>query len=326
MTRLTYSKPQYLSMMLGLAVIVTQGCLLYKHAGDTAEFDQILARCVGVLMLAALPALFERAIHKRAWIIASSMALLTIGLLAFNIPAAFSRLAETGEAKVAAAATQGVGAQLIRDEYERAKDRLTQAAALVAAKCKTSMVSDNCIEAKRTETDRQTRYDTLMRAVLDSGPTKIGEPMPALVALWLGYNAEKVRFLIGLPLPIVLELAAAVLFAFGFSHRFMVAAPVAATGVFPATDVAPSAASPATVGNHPADGFDEEAAFNDLCAEVARGRHHGVVEYATRWGVHKSESSKRIAGWEADGLVVCQRSGGFKRVVRVNKLRLVKAA
>ena len=58
---------------------------------------------------------------------------------------------------------------------------------------------------------------------------------------------------------------------------------------------------------------------------MTAGRHHGVVEYGTRWHVSTGESSKRISALEELGEVSCTNVGRQKLVTGI-KRRLTRAA
>lgn len=66
----------------------------------------------------------------------------------------------------------------------------------------------------------------------------------------------------------------------------------------------------------------EEQSWQDVQSEVAAGRHHGVAEYGQRWGVHKSEASRRISAFDARYGIKFEQCDRYKRIVALGKRTL----
>jgi hypothetical protein len=245
--------------------------------------------------------------------------------------------------------------QTARQRLKEAHDQTKWASDAATKRCDRFPDSDACgrlerdrDRVKRDEKDRQARVDSLLGNVIEAPATKevaVGdagsENLAWLISFWKPVTADGVRKSKSFGFAAGLELFLWTLLHVGFSPKLAQRQEgtqerkeeVPATKLHaepePVLASLPAPLAANEDGEEPPPGdrkqFSDDEALRDIRQEVGAGRYHGVVEYADRWGVVKSEGSKRITAWEDTGVIRCEQVGRFKLVTYVRP-QLVKQA
>lgn len=310
--------------ILTLALQVTIGLEHLEGASNATKASIVLV----MIILALLPKFVELAVGARMFGLSAALLLAFGAWFAYSLPATVGRTGEVKVAKVAEAKAVRESHKLLLAEFERAQQRLAEAARDAKDKCR-NPASDNCKAARLTETERQSRVDVLLVEVVGTKVPSSGDVASDLLA-WalapLGLSAEAIRNSSTLAFAFGLDILIWALTFFGTSDRLRHQSGTVNASPR-AIDAATVSASPSPPdgGQKVAKTLSDDDRLSDIRREVSAGRHHGVVEYGTRWGVTKGESSKTISALEEKGEITCTRAGHQKLVTGI-KRRLTRAA
>lgn len=289
-----------------VASIALAGLVLALQVGTALEFLEsaslaskasiVLVLCV----LAVMPRFIEIAWRSNVKSLAAVLVVAFAAWFLYSIPSTIGRTGEVKEAKVAQAANQSEGRKLVMAEWNRAKSRLELATAEVAKFCAKSQVSDNCVKAKDTEADRQSRYDALLNEVV-TAPAKVSGDVGTEMLAWMlsaiGVQAEHLRKLSVLSYAIGLDIIIWALVWFGTSDR--IAGRPTVQPKKEAQEAITERADPIT---------DEEIEeLRKLLLTRKRPMTNQAI--ADHLGVSKGESSKRVTRAVEQGIVTRERIG-----------------
>lgn len=317
---------QVVAIVLASATLLLQIFIGLEHLNGASVATK--ASIVLVMMsLAILPKIIEVAAGARMYALTGVLLLAFGSWLAYSLPATIGRTGEVKEAKIAEVNASGEGRKLLMLELERARARLDMAELDVKRLCK-NPYSDSCTSGRLVERERQARVDQLLGELVDRKAMPVGDVASDLLAWALssaGLTADAIRKGSVLAFALGLDVLIWALVWFGTTDRLRrrddVPAARAAVGAAPVS----ASPSPPDGGQKVARSLSDEESLTDIRREVSAGRHHGVVEYGTRWRVSRGESSKRISSFEESGEVSCTIVGRQKLVTGI-KRRLTRAA
>lgn len=317
---------QVVAIVLAVATLALQIFIGLEHLSGASVATKASIVLV-MVSLAILPKIIEVAAGARMYALTGVLLLAFASWLAYSLPATVGRTGEVKEAKIAEVKASGEGRKLLVLELERARARLDMAESDVKRLCK-NPYSDNCTSARLVERERQARVDLLLGEVVDRKVAPVGDVASDLLAWALssvGLTADAIRKGSVLAFALGLDVLIWALVWFGTTDRLRKREEV--TPARATIDAAPVSASPSPPdgGQRVARSHSDEESLEDIRREVSAGRHHGVVEYGTRWQVTKGESSKRISNLEERGEVSCTIVGRQKLVTGI-KRRLTRAA
>lgn len=324
--RFTTTTWQVVAIVLAIATLGLQITIGLEHL----EGSTIATKASIVLVmvtLAVLPKIIETSAGARMYGLSAVLLFAFAAWLAYSLPATVGRIGEVKEVKVAEVKASGEGRKLLDLEMQRAQDRLKMAESDIARLCK-NPYSDNCTSARLVERERQARVDQLLSELVDRKAAPVGDVASDLLAWALasaGLSSDAIRKGSVLAFALGLDVIIWSLVWFGTTDRIRTREEVSAASA--TTGAASASASPPSPGGgqRVAAPLSDEDSLADIRREVAAGRHHGVVEYGTRWHVSKGEASKRISSFEEAGETTCTLSGRQKLVTGIRR-RLTRAA
>lgn len=298
---------------IGFAVVIL---ILQISTGleylDKASFSTKASIVLVMITLAVLPKFIEVAWRSQVRSLAVVLLIAFATWFVYSLPSTVGRIGDARETKAATAATRTAGQKLVFAEWEKAATRLKEASADVAKFCAKSQVSDNCVNAKATEADRQARHDGLLQEVI--GPTvTLGDTGSEMLAwMFSGLTAKLGVTVIDAD---VLRKASVLAYAFGLDIIiwalvwFGTSEKIAARGASARPEVAPQEA----ITERPEPITDDEIEeLRKLLLRTKRPMSNGDI--AQRMGVSKSEASKRVSAAVEAGLVKRERQGREVRV------------
>lgn len=317
---------QVVAIVLAIATLVLQIFLGLEHleGASTATKASIV---LVMVTLAVLPKIIEVAAGARMYALSGVLLLAFGAWLAYSLPATVGRTGEVKEARIAEVKASGEGRKLLTLELERAQARLSMAESDVKRLCK-NPYSDNCTSARLVERERQARVDQLLAEMIDRKAAPVGDVASDLLAWALssvGLTADAIRKGSVLAFALGLDVLIWALVWFGTTDRIRTRLETPATNATIVAATVSASPSPPDGGQKVAKTLSDDDRLSDIRREVSAGRHHGVVEYGTRWGVTKGESSKTISALEEKGEITCTRAGHQKLVTGI-KRRLTRAA
>jgi DNA-binding transcriptional ArsR family regulator len=279
---------------------------------DKASFSTKASIVLVMVTLAVLPKFIEIAWRSRVRSLAVVLLIAFATWFVYSIPSTIGRIGDARESKAATAASQTAGQKLVFAEWEKAKVRLEEASADVKRLCAKSQVSDNCVNAKATETDRQARYDGLLQEVVgpavtlgDTGSKMLAWMFSGLAAK-LGFTAideDVLRKVSVLAYAFGLDIIIWALVWLGTSEK------IAARVVSKRPEIVPQE----TITEREDPITDAEIdELRKLLSRSKRPMSNGDI--AQRMGVSKSEASKRVSAAVEAGLVKRERAGREVRV------------
>lgn len=324
--RFTNTAWQVVAIVLAVATLGLQITIGLEHL-ESASVATKASIVLVMVTLAVLPKIIEIAAGSRMYGLSAVLLLAFAAWLAYSLPATVGRIGEVKEVKVAEVMASGEGRKLLDLEMQRAQARLKMAESEIARLCK-NPYSDNCTSARLVERERQARVDQLLTELVDRKAAPVGDVASDLLAWALasaGLTSDAIRKGSVLAFAFGLDVIIWALVWFGTTDR------IRARSEFSAASAKIGAASASASPPNPNGGqrvarfFSDEESLQDIRREVTAGRHHGVVEYGTRWHVSTGESSKRISALEELGEVSCTNVGRQKLVTGI-KRRLTRAA